>query len=117
MVVGIGNDIVEVSRFKNLKERFIERCYTEQEIQTAQGRVAFLAANFSVKESVSKAFGTGVRGFGIKDIEVLRDDLGKPYVVLHGKAEKLAQDLGIVRIFVSISDTKDLVITMAVAEG
>lgn len=117
MIVGIGNDIVEINRFENLKESFIERCYTEQEIQSAQGHTALFAANFSVKESVAKAFGTGVRGFELREIEVLRDDLGKPYVLLHGKAEKLAQDLGIVHIFVSISDTKDLVMTMAVTEG
>lgn len=117
MIVGIGNDIVEVKRFEHLRERFIERCYTQREINAASGRISFFAANFSVKESVSKSFGTGIRGFEIRDIEVLRDDLGKPYVVLHDSAEKLAQDLGITNIFVSISDTKDLIMTMAVAEG
>ena len=117
MIIGIGNDIVEIKRFEHLREKFIERCYTRREIAAASGRISFLAANFSVKESVSKSFGTGMRGFGIKDIEVLRDDLGKPYVVLHDRAKKLAEDLGIANIFVSISDTEDLIVTMAISEG
>lgn len=116
MIVGIGNDIIEIKRFEHISQRFIDRCYTQREIDVAEGRPSFLAANFSVKESVAKAFGTGIRGFEIKDIEVLRDELGKPYVNLYGEAEKLSERLGITSIMVSISDTRDFVMTMAVAE-
>lgn len=117
MIIGIGNDIVEIKRFERISQRFIKRCYTPKEIDAAQGRPSFFAANFSVKESVAKAFGTGFRGFEIKDIEVLRDAAGKPCVILHGEAEKLSEHLGIRNILVSISDTVDFVVTMAVAEG
>ena len=54
------------------------------------GKVSRLAGDFAVKEAVSKVFGTGFRGFGLLDIEVLRDELGKPWVRLHGGAKKLA---------------------------
>lgn len=116
MIVGIGNDIVEIKRFTELKKHFMSNFYSEREIKEARGRASFFAANFSVKESVAKAFGTGIRGFVGKDIEVLRDKSGKPYVNLYGEAKKISDSLGINKIFVSISDTKDLVMTMAVAE-
>lgn len=117
MVVGIGNDVVEIHRFEKMKESFINKMFTEREVSAANGRPSFFAANFSVKESVSKAFGTGIRGFCLKDIEVLRDELGKPYVELYGGAKDIAREKNIDRILVSITDTKDLVMTMAVAEG
>lgn len=118
MIIGIGNDLVEISRFENMRNRldFAERYFTEREVCASKGRSSFLAANFSVKESVSKVFGTGIRGFSLKEIEVLRDDLGKPYVNLSGRAEKLAERLGIRKIHVSITDTSEFVMTMAVGE-
>ncbi len=118
MIVGIGNDIIEIQRFEKLieKESFLNRYFTEKEISAGKKRSAFYAANFSVKESVSKVFGTGIRGFGLKDIEVLRDESGKPFVNLYGRAAKLAHSLEIESIFVSISDTDKLVFTMAVGE-
>ena len=50
-------------------------------------------------------------------VEVLRDPLGKPYVELHEGAAKTAEDLGITKIEVSISDTKDHAMAFAVGEG
>lgn len=72
---------------------------------------------FAVKEAVSKVFGTGFRGFGLLDIEVLRDELGKPWVRLHGGAKKLADSLKITRIHVSITNTGSLASAYAVGEG
>ena len=76
-----------------------------------------LAGDFACKEAVAKCFGTGFRGFRPIDIEVLRDELGKPYVVLHGAARTLYEQLGGHSIQVSISDTKELVIAFAILEG
>ena len=119
MIIGIGNDIVEIERFDKVNnwESFQNRYYTQDEISASKGRTSFFAANFSVKESVAKMMGTGFREFGLKDIEVLRDELGKPYVNLYGKAKELADRIGITKIFVSISDTDKLVVTTAVGEG
>ncbi|MBQ3665266.1 MAG: holo-ACP synthase [Lachnospiraceae bacterium] len=122
MIVGIGNDVVEIGRFESFSEneRFIEKYFTQKEIESGNQRGkrknAFLAANFSVKESVSKVFGTGITGFSLIEIEVLRDDNGKPYVNLYGKAKEIADGLNIKKMHVSITDTDDLVITMAVGE-
>ena len=76
-----------------------------------------MAGDFSVKEAVSKCFGTGVRNFSLLDIEVLRDSLGKPYVKLYGGAEKIFLEMGGTALHVSISNTKDLVMTYALLEG
>lgn len=118
MIVGIGNDIIEIKRFEKIVENkhFLEKCFTQNEISISGQKPSFYAANFSVKESVSKVFGTGVRGFELCDIEVLRDELGKPYVVLHNRAAALADKLGIDEILVTISDTDSLVMTVAVGE-
>lgn len=118
MIVGIGNDILEMERVRKAcgKESFLVRCFTDREIEQADGRISFYAGNFCVKESVSKALGTGFAGFGPQDIEVLRSTEGKPYVVLHGEAERLASSMGITDIHVSISNLKELVSAVAVAE-
>ena len=76
-----------------------------------------LAGTFAVKEAVAKVFGTGFRGFELKDVEVLRDELGKPYVVLHGNAKLLAEEKRIRKIEVSISNTKEHAMAFAVGEG
>ena len=119
MIVGIGNDIVEISRFETIVEResVLHKMFSEREVILGGKRPSFFAGSFAVKESVSKAFGTGIRGFRLNEIEVLRDDMGKPYVELQGRAKELAVALGIDSIFVSISDTKQLAAAVAVAEA
>ncbi len=75
------------------------------------------AGNFCTKEAVVKVLGTGFRKIVMKEIEVLRDDLGKPYVNLKGEALEVAKSLGIDRIHVSISNTKTHVTAVAVGES
>ena len=119
MIVGIGNDIIEIERIKKACSRksFLEHCYTGEEIAQLGTSYLSLAGNFCVKEAVAKSMGTGFRTFGLTDIEVLRDALGKPYVQLYGGAKKQAEALGIRRIHVSISNLKDIASAVAVAEG
>ena len=119
MIVGIGNDIVEISRFETIVEResVLHKMFSEREVILGGKRPSFFAGSFAVKESLSKAFGTGIRGFRLNEIEVLRDDMGKPYVELQGRAKELAVALGIDSIYVSISDTKQLAAAVAVAEA
>ena len=68
---------------------------SEQELIAAKGVQAAqtAAANFSGKEAFSKAIGTGFRGLKMSEIAILRDELGKPYIELHGDAEKQYQKL------------------------
>ena len=118
MLTGVGCDLIEIERMKKAceKEAFLLRVYTEEERRQADGRISVLAGTFAVKEAVAKVLGTGFRTFMPKDVEVLRDELGKPYVVLYGNAEKIACEKQIKRIEVSISDTAQYAMAFALGE-
>lgn len=122
MIKGIGNDIIEINRIRKAIERprFMEKYYTPNEIALYHSRknnIEILAGNFAVKESVSKVFGTGIRGFSLMDIEVLRDELGKPFVILHNEAKKIAEDMKIEQLIVSIAHSKTYAVGFAIGEG
>ncbi|WP_099467995.1 holo-ACP synthase [Konateibacter massiliensis] len=119
MIIGIGTDIIEVQRIKKAceKEAFFMRCFTERERELIGDNGVRAAGNFAVKEAVAKVFGTGFRGFKLTDIEVLRDELGKPYVNLYGNASKLAKKQGINKLHISISNTKDYAIAYVIGEA
>ena len=74
-------------------------------------------ALFAVKEAVAKALGTGFRTFMPIDVEVLRDDMGKPYVRLYRGALKRFQEMGMERLEVSITNTREYAMAFAVGEG
>lgn len=93
MFYGIGNDIVEIERIEKAIEKtaFKARVYTEKELELIKkkgDKAETYAGRFSAKEAISKAFGTGVRGFDLVDIEILQDDLGKPKVYLHNSLKE-----------------------------
>jgi len=120
-IVGIGIDIVEVGRIRNAvnkKGNFLNRIFSEKEVTLSQrGKFRFeeLAGRFAVKEAVFKAIKTGWRkGVTFKDVVVLNEPSGAPYVNLAGKAHEIATSLGVKNIFVSISHTKELAIGMAI---
>lgn len=119
MIIGIGNDLIEKSRVKKAceKDAFLSYVFTEHERELILKKPDRAAGNWAVKEAVAKAMGTGFLGFKIREIEVLRDELGKPYVNLYGNAKLKQEELGIKAFFVSISDTKEYVSAVAVAEG
>lgn len=84
--IGIGNDIIEINRIEKAikKANFITKVFTENEIKLFEikgSRAEFFAGRFAAKEAISKALGTGFREFSLTDIEVLNNELGKPYVV------------------------------------
>lgn len=119
MILGIGTDMVEIERIRKAceKEAFLIRTYTQAECRQAKGSASMLAGNFAIKEAVSKSFGTGFRTFMPIDIEVLRDELGKPYVVLHGGAKAMACEMGMRRIHASITNTAEYALGFVVGEG
>ena len=118
MIVGIGTDIIEISRVVKACENinFLNRNFTMNEINLIQNDEKKSASNFAVKEAVSKVFGTGIRNFSLQDIEVLRDSFGKPYINLYGEAKNIARKLNINQFHVSISNTKELVIAYVIGE-
>ena len=94
MIVGIGNDIIEIERIEKAisKEGFKNKVYTQRELENIRkrgNRTETYAGIFSAKEAISKAIGTGVREFSLTDLEILNDDLGKPYVVVSEKLDKI----------------------------
>lgn len=119
MIIGIGIDLIEVERVEKAceKEHFLTRCFTEREIDLIREDKRKASDNFAVKEAISKAFGTGVHGFELNEMEVLRDELGCPYAILYGNALKIAKERGITKIHVSISNTKIYSNAFVVAEG
>ena len=119
MIVGIGNDIIEIERIEKAisKESFKIKIYTQRELENIEkrgDRVETYAGIFSAKEAISKAIGTGVREFSLTDLEILNDDLGKPYVVVSEKLDKIIKSKKEdYQIEISISHSKKYVIAMA----
>ena len=120
MIVGIGNDIIEIERVEKaiLKEGFKNKVYTQRELENIEkrgNRTETYAGIFSAKEAISKAIGTGVREFSLTDLEILNDDLGKPYVVVSEKLDKILktkkEDY---QIEISISHSRKYATAMAI---
>jgi len=103
----IGTDIIEIYRIEEAidryGERFFNRIWTEAEREMYGCRINSLAASFAAKEAVMKVLGTGNRGVAWREIEVLNHHSGKPYITLHGRAEKEAAKMGIMEIDISMS--------------
>lgn len=119
MIAGVGTDIIKIERVVRAYggEAFCKRVYTEAERQMIAGKAVRAADNWAMKEAVVKAFGTGFSRIAPSEVELLRDAAGKPYCVLHGAAERIAADLGIVCVHVSVSNEKDYAVAFAVAEN
>ena len=120
MIVGIGNDIIEIERIEKAisKEGFKDKIYTQRELENIKkrgNRAETYAGVFSAKEAISKAIGTGVREFSLTDLEILNDDLGKPYVVISEKLDKIIKNKKEdYQIEISISHSKKYAIAMAI---
>lgn len=123
MIRGIGTDIIEIKRIKHImnknKEAFMKKIFSDIECKyygENNDRIESIAAGFASKEAVMKVLGTGLRGISFKEIQVLRDHLGKPYVNLYGEALKIADNKEIISIHLSISHSNDYAIAFAVGE-
>lgn len=113
MVVGHGIDVVEIPRLAGMLsrhgDRFIERVFTPAEREYCRGKkreMEHLAGRFAAKEAVLKVLGTGWSGkIAWQDIEVTNNPAGQPSVTLTGESARVAADLKIRRILISISHT------------
>ena len=93
----IGIDSVEISRIaKSMQNpRFLGYVLGEDELKLIEQKdipTQSVAARFAAKEAFSKAIGTGLSGISLKDIQVLNDEKGKPYLVLSGTAKEIADE-------------------------
>ena len=124
MIVGTGVDIVETSRiqqvFERHGERFARRLFTPDEIaycERFKNKAERYAARFAAKEATFKALGTGWReGVRWIDVEVTHQPSGKPDLVLKGRAQELAQALGVTHAAVSISHADHYAMAQVILE-
>ena len=127
MIKGIGIDLVDKSRIKDiyLKHgiRFENKILSFKELEELSARndsnkISYLSNNFACKEACSKVLGKGFsNGIKFKDIEVLRNSSGGPFINLNGEASVIANDLKINNIHVSITDSKESSIAFVIGES
>lgn len=122
MILGIGTDIVEVDRVckaidkpavqqKAFSAREIEYCSQDKFGQSYAGRAAG-------KEAFFKALGTGWRDkMNIYEVEILNDELGKPFIELSGETLKVFERLGGGKTHISLSHIKETAIAFVIIES
>ncbi len=121
MVVGTGIDIIEVERICRAakQQAFLERIFTEGErayYEQCGSDAQTLAGTFAAKEATAKALAAGFNGIGWRDIEILHDEAGRPYVKLWNAAQARMLRMGGSRMHISISHIKTLAIAQAILE-
>jgi len=124
-LIGIGIDVVEVSRIKSsldeFGEKFLTRIFTEAERDYCQDQKMpelHLAARFAAKEAIAKALGTGIgKEVGWLDMEIKRRTSGEPEVKLIGAAAAFAASRGVKQVMVSLTHAKRYAAANAVIMG
>ena len=116
--IAVGVDIIEIDRIEQAalswQGSFLRRIYTDAELETTGNKPASLAVRFAAKEAVMKALGTGTKGIGWKDIEVLANSDGAPFVRLYGRACDKAKEIGMSQFSISVSHSKQYAVAMVV---
>jgi holo-[acyl-carrier protein] synthase len=124
-VSGLGVDTVRCSRFRRFLEKgksgIIDRLFDDEEQTYAFAKkdpAPYLAARFAAKEAFLKALGTGLRyGISWREIGVRRDELGRPYLVLSGRAAEEFNGRGHHRMHLSCSHDGDYAIATVILES
>jgi holo-[acyl-carrier protein] synthase len=123
--VGIGVDIIDNKRFKNLikDKKFINRIFSKKEIFASKktlNKINFFSKRFAAKESFAKALGTGFRNnLNFKDIEIVNDNLGKPFYLINNKIKQIIKKnkkIANFELFLSISDEKDYSVAFTIIQ-
>ncbi len=125
MVLGVGTDLMETKRIEvsidRFGERFLERVFTPGEIaycmRKKKNAAESFAARFAAKEAGAKALGTGIsRGVTWKELEVRREANGRPTLHLSGRAAELAGAMGVRRMQLSLTHSRELAMAVVVVE-
>ena len=120
-ITGLGVDIVEIERMRAAlirRPRMKERLFSEAERAYCEKRnkpEIHYAMRFAATEAVLKALGTGFSGMRFRDVEVLRDERGRPTPRLSGRAAEVAEAAGVVEMHLSLSFTHSTAVASAVA--
>jgi holo-[acyl-carrier protein] synthase len=121
-LVGVGIDAVDLERFRAVLARrpaLGRRLFTDAERAYAarvSDPVPRLATRFAAKEAVMKALGVGLWSFRLTDVEVVRDGLDAPTLVLHDRAADLSATCGVARWHLSLTHTHTVAMAVVVAE-
>lgn len=119
-ILDIGVDIIEIERIKQYMDKndnFLKKLFTDREIELFKSKgyaPQTIAGNFAAKEAISKSLGLGIKGYYIKDIEILRNELGKPIVNTYNNLKQICENYKILDIKISISHGKDYAIANAI---
>src|SRR6266853_176432 len=119
----MGVDIAEVERIQGAIERhgetFVRRIYTEREYcERFKNKYERYAGRFAAKEAAMKALGTGWRrGVRWVDLEVVRETSGRPTLAISGEAEKIAKQIGVKSVALSITHTESQALAQVIFEG
>jgi holo-[acyl-carrier protein] synthase len=124
MILGIGTDLAEVERIsksvERFGERFLTRIYTAHERAYAMRKANWaerLAARFAAKEAGMKAIGTGLsRGVSWQNFEVANEPSGRPTLRLSGVALNVANTMGVKRVSLSLTHTKETAMAVVILE-
>ena len=124
MVVGIDTDMIEIARIERSVARygdsFLHRVFTAGEIAYCMAKknsAESLAARFAAKEAGAKALGTGIsRGVSWREFEVRRAPGERPELHLHGRAAEIAATLGVRRLSLSLTHSREMSLAVVVAE-
>lgn len=119
MIYNLGTDIIEISRIEKSLEnpRFLEKFFSSYEKQLFMLKgfsPQTVAVNFCGKEAFSKSLGTGISGFSLKEVSILRNQLNAPYIFLEGRAKKIAEYKNL-DFMVSLSHCKDYATATVIA--
>ncbi len=121
MILRTGVDLLEIDRLEQIdpqiRERFLQRVFTPCELEECGCSSASLAGRFAAKEAVAKALGCGISAIGWQSIEVQRGPQGEPLLLLHDKAQAIAESLGLSQWSISISHSRTHAVAMAVGLG
>lgn len=124
-ILGTGIDLVQISRFERIlaaeKTALLERLFTPAEREYSLARKAaasHLAVRFAAKEAFLKALGTGLRfGLSWQQIEVVRDELGRPSLALVGRALEMLGEKGATKTHLSYSHDGDYGVASVILEA
>ena len=124
-IIGLGTDIVEIARIERMLaeygNEFCERVYTPEETAIAgdrRGKIVFLAGRWAAKEAAAKALGCGIGAdCAFTDINITRDDGGRPVLTFSGAAAAYAAKLGVSSVKLSISHESRYAVATVILTG
>jgi holo-[acyl-carrier protein] synthase len=121
LIRGLGTDIVELARFKEVLarrgERILARLFTPEERRACGDAPHRLAARFAAKEALLKALGTGLRQVSWQEMSILPDALGAPRFHCTGRVRQALAIMEVSQVHVSLAHSRHYAVAQVILEG